>query len=418
MGTRSRGKREQGETYRVGTGSGLTGVVSERVLTPCTSLHPEDAPDFYNIDSRALAPLVGSVGNGRGTRSVSNPRSISSQSHITVSSSTPRILGANTKLILLHQENMTLKQQIQHLWGQVDGITCIIYILHHIHTNQSSIRDLYSHLVFSLSDKVDETRKDIKSLIESISTKFCGPIPGVNPSTPLNLTQADYPRVRHWQPEAWNLMRKGVSRNMDSSVFSNFMEDWYGNPIPAVERGELHRDFYSFFTKIYNHSGTPQNYSNMNLTTREDHQRITEGKFPWLCLCDGHWKFRQTWTHALMKLKQNTLPKLVSARLAAHQEAGEVIELMSSEDNRPRPGPGPRQARVVIDALTSDSSSGSKRGRDNEPAIKSSKKHKAAGPATLFHPAKPKAKGKQTIRFAQVSAPQPPHSITILTKRT
>ena len=33
MGTRSRGKRDRGETYRVGTGSGLTGVVSERVLT-------------------------------------------------------------------------------------------------------------------------------------------------------------------------------------------------------------------------------------------------------------------------------------------------------------------------------------------------------------------------------------------------
>ena len=28
-----RGKRERGETYRVGTGSGLTGVVSERILT-------------------------------------------------------------------------------------------------------------------------------------------------------------------------------------------------------------------------------------------------------------------------------------------------------------------------------------------------------------------------------------------------
>ena len=33
VGTRTRGKREHGETYRVRTGSGLTGVVSEQFLT-------------------------------------------------------------------------------------------------------------------------------------------------------------------------------------------------------------------------------------------------------------------------------------------------------------------------------------------------------------------------------------------------
>ena len=33
VGTRTRGKRERGETYRVGTRSELTGVVSEWVLT-------------------------------------------------------------------------------------------------------------------------------------------------------------------------------------------------------------------------------------------------------------------------------------------------------------------------------------------------------------------------------------------------
>ena len=33
VGTRMRGEQERGETYQVGTGSELTGVVSERVLT-------------------------------------------------------------------------------------------------------------------------------------------------------------------------------------------------------------------------------------------------------------------------------------------------------------------------------------------------------------------------------------------------
>ena len=39
MGTRTRGNKYEGETYRVRTGSELTGVVSERVLTPSTSLN-------------------------------------------------------------------------------------------------------------------------------------------------------------------------------------------------------------------------------------------------------------------------------------------------------------------------------------------------------------------------------------------
>ena len=289
-----------------------------------------------------------------------------------------------------------------------------------IHANQSSIRDSYGRLLLSLGDKVDETRKDVRTLLENVSTKLGGgPMPGVKASTPLNPTQGDFPQVRHWQPEAWNLMRKGVGENMDrdSGVFSAFMEDWFGLPIPAAERADLRRDFYGFFTEIYNKGGTPAKYDDTGFTLREGHRISTEGKFPWLRLCDGHWKYRQTWTHALAKWRENKLPKLEAARRAANLDAArEVIELTSSEDDRPRPRA--KKASAVIDTLTSDSSSGAKRGRDNEPATESSKKHKAAGPATSFHPAKPKAKGKQTMRFAQVSVPQPPHLITILTKRT
>lgn len=93
---------------------------------PNTSFYPDDVPDFYDRDSRASAPLAGSIGNGHSARSVSNPRSTSSQSHISISSSTPRILGADAEVILLRQENATLKQQIQRLRGQVDGVTCVI----------------------------------------------------------------------------------------------------------------------------------------------------------------------------------------------------------------------------------------------------------------------------------------------------
>ena len=43
MGTRTRGNEYKGETYRVRTGSELTGVVSERVLTPITVTNDNDA---------------------------------------------------------------------------------------------------------------------------------------------------------------------------------------------------------------------------------------------------------------------------------------------------------------------------------------------------------------------------------------
>ena len=41
MGTKTRGNENEGESYRVRTGSELTGVVSERVLTVALTLHKE-----------------------------------------------------------------------------------------------------------------------------------------------------------------------------------------------------------------------------------------------------------------------------------------------------------------------------------------------------------------------------------------
>ena len=248
-------------------------------------------------------------------------------------------------------------------------------------------------------------------MIENVSTKFGEPLPGVEDNIPLNPVQDNYPHVQHWEPEAWNLMQKGVSERVESNfgIFGAFMENRFGQPIPESERRELRRDFYSFFTEIFNGGGIPVSHTDTNFTTREQRRIAVEGKFTWLRLCNGHWKFRQTWTHALTKWRANKLPNLLEIRKRANRialEGRKVIELTSLEDDMDRPRPRP----------TSDSSSGSKRGQDNEPATEPLKKHKAMGPATSFHPAKPKAKGKQTMRFAQVSVPQLPHPITILTR--
>ena len=237
-------------------------------------------------------------------------------------------------------------------------------------------------------------------MVEHISQKFIGPIPGRSKAAdiPLNPQQENFPKVKYWQPELWNALRRGAnSQDLDSTVFSAFMEDQFGRPIQEATRSNLCQDFGGFFTQLFNMDKMPNSFVRTDLTTRERHRIATEGRFPWLRLCDGHWKYQQTWTHALSGWKKHQLPKL----LEMPYPDADVIEVMTSlDDCAPKRG----KAREVIKVATESesSSAGSKRGRVDESTIESFKKPKAAVQTKPFHPAKPKARGKQPMRFAQV----------------
>lgn len=284
--------------------------------------------------------------------------------------------------------------------------------------DRSSIRDAYGRLLAELGSKVNESRNDIKKLIDNVSTKLTGPLPGTKmPGIPLNPVQDDFPGVRFWDPSSWNALRKGYGGETDpeTSAYSAFMEDQFGRAIPEAERSSLRSDFYSFFVELFNKGNIPAGPSRVDFTAKEEYRIIIEGKYPWLRLCDGSWKFAQAWTNTLGIWKRDHLPKLTRQKAMAIAAEQSPIEITSSEDDKPRP----RKRGPVIEIPTDSSSASSKRGRDDEQGLRSSKKHKAVESSRPFHPTvSKKAKGKRPMRFAQVSTSPIPRPIRVSTEGT
>ena len=384
----------------------------------------DGVPNFYTHGSRLSGSVSGSVsgsignGGGIGSRSVSNPRSASSHSHITIPSASPvpeyglgaEVMSLRGENESLKQENVLLKQQVQRLRGQVEALSYVNCPSRHTRANYSpSIRDSYGRLVEGLSDRVDETRKGVQSLIQTLSTKFVGPIPGIKQKRdiPLNPTREDFPSVHYWHQEPWSAQRKSVVKNseQDFRTYSAFMEDEFGNAIPETTRRSIRSDFSSYFTELFKKGEIPKGFWETNLSEKESHRIAMESRYPWLRLCDGNWKFRQVWTHSLSRWRATKLPKL--SKETADDDR-EIIEVSSEEDDRRRP-------RVVLEPPTSDSSGGVKRKHDGKPGVDAPKKQKTTESARSFHPARPKSKGKQpAVKFAIVSIASYAHSMRIL----
>jgi hypothetical protein len=245
---------------------------------------------------------------------------------------------------------------------------------------------MYNGLVEDLGSKVDRTEKNVKEMADRLSTKFVGKAPG-DQDIPLEPLRVDYPCVPYWVQDDWLRLRGGHGPDTDSPTYSIFMVDASGDPIPEGVRADLRTEVVTYWNQIFRKGITPLPYDDNDADILDQFRTRIEKKFPWLRLCEGHWKVKQVWKNCYGGWKKKRLSatppitKIEPAQIDGNLKNRVVIEVTSSDDN----------------------SVGSKHGREEDLPVGSSKKHKGKeGAKPNFHHAKPAVK-KLKAKVARVS---------------
>jgi len=206
-------------------------------------------------------------------------------------------------------------------------------------------------------------------VIKDISTKFAGGTPGtIAISQSLNPKREDHKDIGFWKQSDWLALRNGSRPNLtESAIFSIYMEDGFGVPIPEGIRDDLRDSVHGFWHEMIANGEPPTAYTNTPYRTKEDFRVTMEGKYPWLRLCEGHWKVKQVWKNCYSIWSRTHLPDRTPV------EKGKI-------DEKTRPAAADQddlETRSYIE-ITSDESSpvGSKRRRINEPDARPLKKQK------------------------------------------
>ena len=254
------------------------------------------------------------------------------------------------------------------------------YIVHSIY---KIVRDAYNTLVDGLAEKVDATKEDVKKMIWKLSIDTGVEIPGIRSSNiPLNPKKEDYPGLRYWNSAPWRTIRAGSGRlNVGAPILSLFLEDEFGRAVSDEIKAQLFGDMQGFWRDLPEDKRLP--YTQLGYQTKEAFRTLLEGKYPFLRLCEGHWKVNQLWVNYF---KNPTPP--------------------SSSNGSKNKAPNPIKEDTPIDVSSSDISDtsilGPKRGHQDitDSEVGPSKKHKGKG--VEFHPLRPKPK-KISAKMARVS---------------
>ena len=211
------------------------------------------------------------------------------------------------------------------------------FLIHYLYTVYKVSRDAYNFLLEGMNAKIDETKEDVRKMVNHISTEFVGEIPGVKTSgIPLNPKQDDFKRVKYWKQDPWKSIRGNSKvKNFDSPVLSLFMEDGFGRPISDEVKEEVRGDIFGYWNDMHDNGKILKNYTDLGFKRREDFRKTMEGKFPWLRLCEGHWKVKQLWINYFSSWKKTHLPP-------------------SPDSKNPSPGPSNIKGKTPIDISSDD----------------------------------------------------------------
>ena len=293
------------------------------------------------------------------------------------------------------------------------------------------VRDAYNSLLKGVGDKVEETREDIQKMVDHILTNFAGEIPGVKvPGIPPNPKHEAFELTKYWNHDPWKAARGGGKiKNCDSPILSLFMEDEFGQPVSDEVKEEVRGDLFGYWNDIYDVGEKLTNYKELGLKRREDFRKTMEGKFPWLRLCEGHWKAKQLWINYFSPWKKTRLPPTPDTKKPSpspnNLRGKTPIELSSDDNEKPKaqtpidissdnsgdeaPGDANRESPIDISSDEDKTPTGSKRRReDSGPDSGPSKRSKGKGKEVMtpdVHPTRPNPKkinaklGKVTISF-------------------
>lgn len=333
------------------------------------------------------------------------------------------------ELLELRAENENLKRKLGRAEGRLESLACVpIYFIlptHHLQV----VRDAYKYLLEGINNKVDETREDVRKMVDHISTNFAGEIPGIKTSgIPLNPKRDNFPLPKFWNQDAWKSIRGGSKiKNFDSPILSLFLENEFGKPLSDEVKEEVRGDIFGYWNDAYDAGEVLKNYKDLGLRRKEDFRKTMEGKFPWLRLCEGHWKAKQLWINYFSSWKKTRLPPTPDTKSPptspGNLQGKTPIEL-SSDDNETLKAKTPidissdssedeapkvsnRETTIEISSSDEDDTpTGSKRKQDNNgPDAGPSKRLKGKGkevPTPDPHPVRPYPK-KISARIGKVS---------------
>jgi hypothetical protein len=168
-----------------------------------------------------------------------------------------------------------------------------------LYLTQKVTRKIHNNPLDSLCGKVDETKKDVHKMINHLTMTVTGVIPGIALARiPLNPCQVDYELSNYWRQASWQAIQSRLrTKDPNLSILSLFVEDEFDKPVldKVLDKvkEEVHMVLYSYW--VNNTGEVLTCYKDLSFKRKEDFQKTIEGKYPWLRLCEGHWKVWQLW---------------------------------------------------------------------------------------------------------------------------
>jgi hypothetical protein len=273
----------------------------------------------------------------------------------------------------LYAENTLLRREVDGLY---DHIGTISYVFNYPQSH-TDIQAIYSENYDALIDKIDETKEEIKAMIEQIQTSIADANASQSPALAEDLHQKNFDTC-FWNAASWRGLRSNGAKDLDlnAPILSLFMEDQAGNPISEEVRADVYDTIQSYWIDVRDDGEQVRLWKETGLRRKEDFLAKMERKFPWLKLCEGHWKTKQLWINYFGKWKKTppNKPSPVPDNKSSQPKEKTPIEISSDDGVAP---------------------ANTKRRREGEEDSQPPKRHKGkereVAPPT-FHPPRPQPK--------------------------
>ena len=237
------------------------------------------------------------------------------------------------------------------------------------------------------------------------------------------LDRKDYKDVSMWTADEYS-RRKGGRRGGEDALeegsgpaaLSSYMEDENGNDLPQKEKDSCRARARKFWNELLGSGRAPTCWGDLPQDAEDEFVHILETEFPWIRLCDDHWKAKRIgtnhysqWYGKALQRKLKKEAERLAAQKAAMEAAGLDVDHMGGKWALKRPSnetdddvPGP--SKRVRDELESRSPS------PPRPKLtwRSRKRKQVSGEDDVPGPSK-------RIR---VEEPHPPSPRPTLTRRT
>ena len=126
------------------------------------------------------------------------------------------------------------------------------------------------------------------------------------------------------------------------------MEDKFSHPIPRGIKTAVCKDVYSYWNGLhFAGSDDLHNFGKLSLECKDHFCCTMESKYPWLHLCEGHWKVNQLWVNYFHTWKKpcGCAAKNIQLPYAAVSNTQEETQFESAASNKAAP-PTPIKRRL------------------------------------------------------------------------